>query len=751
MKKLTCKNAVLLLCLLPVVLTGCFGATTAEQRYYSISLPNIEQPTQSHHNAQLLIREVEISPVYNRPQMVYRISAQELQFFHQNNWADRPSRMLGQLLAQAITHAGIFRNVVERLGDKPPDFVLDTSVQSIEELQGGGMWFAHMAMTFRLARFADNATIWQFTFDQRRPLTQQDLGLVVRAMSEILDEQLHIALPEIDAVLAGKPLPARPVAQDQPAAATPTEAAKPVAPQHELEDGETYDGTNALRVNWRRHAQYQSDPTPVPAGNGAVFLPSLSLKPDREPQVTLLQGGKIAATGSVARRIAVPPGHYQVDFGSGPDAQHLLRDVDVVEGQTVIVKPDWAALDISVVDVNFVPFLGTYEIVRMQDHEYLGTGYGVNEELGQQTLVWITAPGLHKIIQTGSTYRARTNFSTVRLIAGASVPFTLVQDPVTHDFLAAGVDDRDMGKDPESHWKIRSSLGGSVLLNNRSEGYSSAPSGSGLAIDVFFDNYAQLQKDQHLWTTRLDLEEAQTLLPTLGSDHKPGNLLDGRLQSTKDRLYLNSVYIFQYLPWIGPYVRIGGESTLFNQYSYFSQPTNVVIQDANGAALPDNAVSHTGVAQYQLTSPLGPIQLKQGAGVNLRVLHNTMFDLDLRSGLGAFEYISRGQLVRHDDPNTPEFELRQVPTNVLTGIEVSALSQMRLSRYLQASTDFDMLLPFQGFGSTTLIWRNAMALRLSSFASLTYTFNVVRQPNVQVDQAFAVEQGLQLRFFYALR
>lgn len=274
------------------MLTGCFGATTAEQRYYSISLPNIEQPTQSHHNAQLLIREVEISPVYNRPQMVYRISAQELQFFHQNNWADRPSRMLGQLLAQAITHAGIFRNVVERLGDKPPDFVLDTSVQSIEELQGGGMWFAHMAMTFRLARFADNATIWQFTFDQRRPLTQQDLGLVVRAMSEILDEQLHIALPEIDAVLAGKPLPARPVAQDQPAAATPTEAAKPVAPQHELEDGETYDGTNALRVNWRRHAQYQSDPTPVPAGNGAVFLPSLSLKPDREPQVTLLQGGK---------------------------------------------------------------------------------------------------------------------------------------------------------------------------------------------------------------------------------------------------------------------------------------------------------------------------------------------------------------------------------------------------------------------------------------------------------------------------
>ena len=732
-----------LFCLTALLLPGCFGATTAEQRYFTINLPPVTPLPPAPKGAELLLHEVEVSPVYNRPQIVYRISPQELQFFHQNNWADRPSRMLGQLLAQTFTQSGIFRSVVERMGEKPPTYVLDTSVQAIEELEGGTQWFAHLAMTLRVTRFDDNRTVWQFSFDERRALSEQNLGLVVRAMSEILQEQLAVALPEVAAVVAGRPPPAR---VTTPREVTPTAGCEPAQPPGEAD----YDGTNGLRVNWRHSAQYQSDPTPVMAGQGAIFLPSLSLKPDSEPPVTVLVDGKRVAQGSMGRRIPVPPGNYQVEFGSGPASQHLLREVTVVEGETSIVSPDWATLDVSVVNVNFIPFLGTYELIRMDDREYMGVGYGVNEELGQETQVWVLQPGLEKLIQSGSTYRARTNFSTVRLLPGMAVPFTLVQDEVSRDFLGAGVAEPETGRKLDSHWSIHATLGGSALLTSRDEGFSSAPAGNTLGIDVFSDNRVQFKSDPHLWTTRLEIEEGQTLTPIIGADNKPGSLLDGRLQSSKDRIYLNSVYIYQFLPWIGPYVRIGGETSLFNHYSYFSNPTNVVIQDADGNALstrtgPDGQ----GETQVQIAGSFAPIQLKQGAGANLRVLHNVFVDLDLRSGFGSRQYIANGQLVPADDPKTPAFEMRQVRGTVLTGIEVSALSQGRLSRYLQASTEFDMLLPFEGLDATQITWRNSVSVRLSSFASITYTLNIVRQPNVNPAQPFAAEQGLQLRFFYS--
>ncbi len=751
--------------LLALLLSGCFGATAAEQRFYTLSLPQVDQPPRSQTTAEVWVKEVEIAPVYNRPQIVFRFSPQELQFFNQNRWADRPSRMISQLLVRSVATSGIFRSVVQRLGTEAPTYVLDSSVEAIEELQGGALWYAHLAMTFRLARFDDNRAVWQYSFDERRPLNRQDLGLVTRAMSEILDEQMRIALAQMQSVLVGgKPVPS--AATAPPAVALPQPATPPqsagLAPSSNGNDRPAvrdakvaFDGTNGTLVNWRNSPQYHSDPTPLPAGKGAIFLPSLSLKAEREPPVTVLQHGKVVASGNMGRRIAVAPGSYVVSFGSGPAAQHLTRSVAVAEGRTSIVTPDWAVLDVSVVNAKFIPFLGTYEIIRMEDREYMGVGYGVDEELGQRAQVWVLRPGLHKIVQSGSTYRARINFATVLLLPGMAVPYVLVQDDVSREFLGAGVAEPDATRwtdapaDQEGAWRFRTSLGGSVLLTNRSEGYSSAPVGSSLGIDLFSDNRLYWKADPHLWTTRLEVEEGQMLQPTIGKDNKPGSLMDGRLQSTKDRVYFNSIYMYHYLPWVGPYLRFGGETTLFDRVTYFEQPTQVVVQSPQGAQLATyKGADGKGETRFTVSGPLTPVQLKQGAGVNFRVIHDLTFDLDLRSGFGSRQYLARSQLVPKDDPSTPGFELREVGDTALAGLEASALGQVRFSRYLQGSTELDGLLPFDGVGSTQLAWRSALSLRLGSFAALTYTLSVVRQPNVRPDTPWAMEQGLQLRFHY---
>ena len=132
-----------------------------------------------------------------------------------------------------------------------------------------------------------------------------------------------------------------------------------------------------------------------------------------------------------------------------------------------------------------------------------------------------------------------------------------------------------------------------------------------------------------------------------------------------------------------------------------------------------------------------------------RMQRGSTLDLNVRTGLGSRQYFARDQLVAQDSSATPEFEVREVGTTTVSGIEVSGLAILRLTRYLQGSTEIDALIPFAGTTGTQMTWRNALSLRLGTFATLTYTLNIVRQPNVRPDLPWATEQGLQLRFYYS--
>jgi len=130
-------------------------------------------------------------------------------------------------------------------------------------------------------------------------------------------------------------------------------------------------------------------------------------------------------------------------------------------------------------------------------------------------------------------------------------------------------------------------------------------------------------------------------------------------------------------------------------------------------------------------------------------LHDALVDLDLRTGIGARQYLAVGQLVHDDDPGTAAFEVREVDSSFLEGFELSVLGKARITRYLQAATECDVLMPFEGLAATIVSWRSSVSLRLGRFAALTYTLDLLRQPNVLASDPVATEQGLQLRFAYS--
>lgn len=706
----------------------------AVRRYYAVNYVPTTTRERPPIEMKIWLQEVSIDSTYNRSQIVYRYSPYELQYFANRLWADRPQRMIQQLILRDLISTNTFEAVYDRLAAEAPTHSLITSVEALEEQVGAGVNYAHLSMTFRLMTYQENREIWRYHFDDRRPVNGVDTELTVRAISELL--QTHLELMRADLYVK---FPPTRVIPDREGESDP------------LVTSNVSTGTPAVVTpkvsEWTKTWQYNADTTVIPAGQGAIFVPALSNDGSREPPIEVVpahdQSEGSAITGQTGRRLPLDPGSYLVYLGSGTLGQRMKKKVTVVEGQVTVVEPFWSALEVEVLDKRFIPVREIYDLYRMEDREYYGLGSGADEELGEQTSIWILPTGLYKIVQTGGSYRSRTNFATVAILEGEFTRFGLVIDPATGDFLGAGVIEEEPDEEvkgiPEA-WRASVALGGDVKFENSSEG-TTEQTGTSLAVNLFADNLFRYRKDPHLWTTRLELEEGQSRYP------------EGGLRNSADRLYLHSIYLYEVTPWLGPYVRAGGETPLLPRTVYFTTPTEVIIRD------PDGTVVETLPEQVSLPvrPGLAPMELKEGVGGNFQVIQTLPLELDLRLGLGGRQYrtwdeqvlISVSESPAGNNDPTPTAEYQQTSSYSLGGLEFTLVGTARLTRYLQARTELDGLLPRQGVSNTLLTWRTTASLRLSSFASLNYTLDMARDPLLNPDQPLTMVNSLQLRFFYA--
>ena len=84
--------------------------------------------------------------------------------------------------------------------------------------------------------------------------------------------------------------------------------------------------------------QLIDDVTPIPAGMGAVMVPSLT-GAAAEPSAIVVSEGERIASGRTGERIVVPGGVYDVVVGHGLLSERARTTVRVTEGLTVSVPP----------------------------------------------------------------------------------------------------------------------------------------------------------------------------------------------------------------------------------------------------------------------------------------------------------------------------------------------------------------------------------------------------------------------------
>ena len=478
--------------------------------------------------------------------------------------------------------------------------------------------------------------------------------------------------------------------------------------------------------------QLSADTTVVPAGMGAVFVPAMTNGID-EPEALLYQGAQLIASGPSGRRIVAPPGTYTLRVGSAPLNQMVSVPVDVTAGNTTLVPVRWGALVVEVVDENNVPHRGSYELIQVSDRQPYTVGFGADTLLGERIRTLIVGPGLYRIVRPGANYRTRTDFSTVLVPEGGVVYYKLVLDPDSGQLLGAGVvtpEELGIVTDP-SGWSRMFSVGIGVPFASTSNvvGVSNQTS---IGTAFTFDYYVRYDKNKNYFSSIFEIEESFISIDPQDQEALP-------LQKTSDRLRFDLLYTRFLSSRIGPYVRFGLLSNVFESNVVVTQPTVVVKQNIDGSLSTDLVPAND---DFKVGDAFAPILLREGAGFNFRLVRSRVASLDWRAGLGFRQNQYNGAFVQQASAPGLLTYSEQEDFNQ-SGLETTLVGDVRVRRLL-LNTNLDLFGDFDDFDKPTVDWRNTFSFRLTGALSLDYRLDILDQPLVTDDTQ--VTQNLLLRY-----
>ena len=504
--------------------------------------------------------------------------------------------------------------------------------------------------------------------------------------------------------------------------------------------------------------QLDKDSSLVPFGKGALFIPAMT-NPLDEPPITILSGGKKVKEGTTGNRIILAPGTYEVQLGSGAEQQRISIQATVRERNTTVIPVSWSGLSIHVVDEQFGSLRGSYEIIRVEDREYIGLGFGTDEQAGEPVSTWIMRAGLYKIVRVGENYRARRDFATVRLREGRHTHFLLVLDRDTGEFSGGGEVPAEDLFTAQAGFFYNLVLGGDASLNYSLNDPNVTP-GLGFKFRAFLDGRMSIEIFDSPLVLQLQIEEGQQKTP---------NPPDGPatpLQKTNDRIDLDALYIYRLTNALGPYVRLSAETNMLPGVKFtnsedadelariglFERDENGNIPtDVGGFSVPfDTAQNIT-----RSSPPFGRSTLREGAGLNARLLKTLFAELTLRSGIGARHTLTRdfytqaSQDELDNDLNLNDAQITSAfirrPSVNQVGVEATVLAIARLTRWVLINIEIDALIPFDTLSNLVIEAEGSIALKLTSYVSINYVTRFRRDP-LLFDNLNIVQQDVLLRF-----
>lgn len=484
--------------------------------------------------------------------------------------------------------------------------------------------------------------------------------------------------------------------------------------------------------------QLAVDGTPVAAGEGGLFVPSLS-RPELEPQVRITLGDELVARGPSGRRFSLPPGPYRVVFGHGPEGWRGTRLATVRAGQTTVATGVAGALRVTAVNRDGGPMAIDYVITSADGHRTYGPEVTADEARYAATDTWILPPGSYRVVP-GTDPAARTGVATVFVPTDERVRLRFVTDASGTVIGTEPGDVEPVAADTtlRVHWVV----GGSFAFG-QAQGQLGSFSGNALRLDALTEFDLAYDEDGHALRFLLDLEQSWFAFdPTVGAQ-VPFDKLD-------DQLRFELTYAYRALVGLAPYVRLLGRSALLPQVLRPGEDVTVTTQAADGAT------SSRALARgesLELMAAFTPAILQQGAGLDVTPWDGRFGSFGLKVGFAARESFFRGRGLWVSHTESGRVTLGTLTDSVDYGPELGATLRVRPASWLELRTDLDGFLSIEdaGVGDSdgfVFNWSSSVSFRIAEWAAIVYRATLHRDdPDLP---SYQFRQTVNVRFHYAI-
>ncbi len=159
-----------------------------------VSLPSSQRP----YPYKVAVERFDVSRLYDRSQVIYRLSPEEIREDNYLRWANRPSDMITDAVEGYLRQSLLFKDVRQEFLEEP-DFTLSGTVNKIERIDSGDQWYAKLALSMQLTN-RDGEVIWRgdFGFEEPVQVYHEDFVQSVAKMNQMLHGYMMEAVKGID-------------------------------------------------------------------------------------------------------------------------------------------------------------------------------------------------------------------------------------------------------------------------------------------------------------------------------------------------------------------------------------------------------------------------------------------------------------------------------------------------------------------------------------------------------------------------
>ncbi|MBN2461323.1 MAG: membrane integrity-associated transporter subunit PqiC [Candidatus Cloacimonetes bacterium] len=709
------KKILYLLPLLVILLWGCTAGEILSRNYYVLEYFQHSEKKSLFQEEPLpvtvLINDAKIPQTYNRRQIVIRHFGPKITYSEENLWGVRLPEIIANLVAKRFNRYNLFKQTQREFLKEIPEYEVNISVINIELYESEFIRQARLNIELTLSRSGEEEILVSVANNIEKTLPDINVETFVQSINDMIFAETDNFVRKILNYFI--------------------EDRISIEYLHDME--ERYDSTLTEVF----------DEALVSEGKGLLLLPALT-RSDNEPYYTIIDKYGYEMSGKIGTPIPLLPGTYSIHYGSGDDDQKIKKSgIEIVPRYKRIVEPDWGCLLVDVIDENRDFKKVRYELFDAENGESYGSEFPAEEEVGEQQKVWVLKPGLYKVTINNEPFNTYRDFTTVYVEEGKVQNLTIVvqtdEEGNPTCLAGAGVLEETSFDVEQGRFKLSSAIHGNVNINSDNETDEDNPETT-ITLNSQLDNHLMYDADP--------LHYSMKNLIEVGTSKSE----DTDFRVSSDEFDIKNTLIYYFIRNLGFYCRFDANSHFFEEKYHSASNFYYTKINTDGEIIEEDQLDD----EVIIKPSIYPLVLKEGFGVNYRLLNFSRATLSLRAGFGLRQDFNRDVFVltgiEIDEEEDIEYRTYMEEESTDTrGTEVSLVGNFQLPFGITYTTNADFLFPFKKEDITTLEWENIVNLRLFKYISLDYKLKLENKKPEVGDEYIVKKHSLFLRITYILR